>query len=54
MMGKSFKYNPDLKEESTKVFRAGNIRKKISEIKIKERRKERIKFKREGLREENE
>ena len=53
-MGKSFKYNFDLNEESTKVYRKGNVRKKIAEIKIKERRRERIKFKKEGLREEDE
>lgn len=53
-MGKSFKFDPDLKEETTRVPRAGNLRKKLAVMKIKERRRERMKEKMDVLREDNE
>lgn len=40
-MGKTFKYNPETFEETTKHKRYGNSRKKLAALAVKERRKRR-------------
>lgn len=40
-MSKTFKYNPETHEQTTKHKRYGNARKKIAVLAIKERRKRR-------------